>query len=150
MGDNDANIVRMPGLTVEFLLQSGDTEGRVSAFRADMEQGSSIPVPHSHDQFDETVYGLRGVLTFTVDGKAHQVGPGDVLFIPRGSVHGFFARDEEAVSILTVTTPALFPIEYFREMGAIFESAGDGPPDKQAIVETMHRYGVTPAVPSAA
>jgi quercetin dioxygenase-like cupin family protein len=150
MTDNEANIVRIPGMTVEFLLQGDDTDGRVSAFRCDMAQGSTIPVPHSHDQFDETVYGLRGVLTFTIDGKAHEVGPGDVVFIPRGSVHGFFARNEEEVSILTVTTPALFPIEYFREIGAILEAAGDGPPDKGAIVATMLRYGVTPAVPAMA
>jgi quercetin dioxygenase-like cupin family protein len=28
-----------------------------------------MPAPHSHDAFDETVFGLDGVTTFTVGGE---------------------------------------------------------------------------------
>jgi quercetin dioxygenase-like cupin family protein len=30
---------------------------------------AQMPAPHSHDGFDEIIYGLRGVTTFTVDGR---------------------------------------------------------------------------------
>ena len=31
--------------------------------------GAKVPVPHSHRHYDETIYGVAGVVTFTVDGK---------------------------------------------------------------------------------
>ena len=31
---------------------------------------------HSHDHYEETIYGVDGVLTWTVDGKQIDVGPG--------------------------------------------------------------------------
>lgn len=39
-----------------------------------------------------TMYGLEGVTTFTLSGEPVVVGPGDVLFIPRGAVHQFDNR----------------------------------------------------------
>ncbi len=44
---------------------------------------------HSHDRYEETVYGIDGVLTWTVDGKLIDVGPGQALCIPRGAVPRF-------------------------------------------------------------
>ena len=35
--------------------------------------GECLPVPaHSHDHYEETVYGVEGVLTWTVNGKANR------------------------------------------------------------------------------
>ena len=44
---------------------------------------------HSHDHYEETVYGIAGVLTWTVDGIPIDVGPGQALCIPRGAIHRF-------------------------------------------------------------
>ncbi|HEU5041714.1 MAG TPA: hypothetical protein VFT84_12865 [Gemmatimonadales bacterium] len=40
----------------------------------------------SHDRFEETIYGIHRVLTWTVDGKPIDVGPGQALCVPRGAV----------------------------------------------------------------
>jgi uncharacterized RmlC-like cupin family protein len=114
----------------------------------DFAAGAHIPVPHSHDAFDETVYGLSGTVTFTVDGFAHKLGPGDVLHIPRGVVHGF-AVSEEA-SILAISTPGLLTSRYMQEMTDVINAAGDGPPDREALVAIMLRHGLTPRPMAAA
>jgi len=37
---------------------------------------------HGHDHYEETIYGSNGVLTWTVDGKKIDVGPGQALCVP--------------------------------------------------------------------
>ena len=44
---------------------------------------------HSHDHYEETIYGIDCVLTWTVNGKQIDVGPGQALCIPRGAIHRF-------------------------------------------------------------
>jgi quercetin dioxygenase-like cupin family protein len=141
--------IRAAGMTIQFLVESGESNGAVTLFRCDLPVGSRNAAPHSHEAFDETVYGLSGVTTFTVDGVPTKVGPGDVMFIPRGAVHGFAVGGDEDASILCVSTPGLFGPAYFREMGEVIEAAGDGPPDRDAIFAVMRRHGLTPAAPPA-
>jgi quercetin dioxygenase-like cupin family protein len=142
--------IHVAGMTIQFLVESEASNGSVAVFRCDLPVGSHIPVPHSHDAFDETIYGLSGVTTFTVNGVPANIGPGDALFIPRGAVHGFAVGGDEDASILCVATPGLFGPAYFREMAEVIEAAGDGPPDREAIVAVMQRHGLSPAVRSAA
>jgi quercetin dioxygenase-like cupin family protein len=142
--------IQAAGMTIQFLVESEESKGAVSVFRCDLPAGSRNPAPHSHDGFDETVYGLGGATTWTVDGAPTEIGPGDALFIPRGSVHGFAVSGDEDASILCVSTPGLFGPAYFREIGEVIEAAGDGPPDREAIFAVMRRHGLTPALPPAA
>lgn len=137
------------GMTIQFLVDSDESNGSVAVFRCDLSAGSQLPVPHSHDAFEETVYGLRGVTTFTVDGVANNIGPGDIICIPRGAVHGFAVTGEADASILCVSTPGLFGPGYFREIGAVVDAAAGGPPDREAMMAVMKRHGLTPAIPSA-
>ena len=48
-----------------------------------------VPIAHSHDGYEETIYGLAGVLTLTVNGRPIEVAQGEALCVPRGVVHGF-------------------------------------------------------------
>jgi quercetin dioxygenase-like cupin family protein len=137
------------GMTIQFQITGEDTEGSSSVFRATLPAELNMPVvPHSHDTWDEINVGVRGVTTFTVDGKPIEIGPGEVMLIPRGAVQGFANRGSEEAEILSVSTPAHFSPDYFREMTALFNSAGDGPPDRAAMTEIMKRHGLTPAVPT--
>jgi quercetin dioxygenase-like cupin family protein len=61
----------------------------VSIFECDVPANARMPAPHSHDAFDETVFGLDGVTTFTVSGAHTDLNPGEALFIPRRVIHGF-------------------------------------------------------------
>jgi quercetin dioxygenase-like cupin family protein len=139
--------IRLGGITIHFFVDPEASAGSVSMFRCDVRAGAGVPVPHSHDAFDETVYGLTGVAAFTVDGAARDVAPGDVLFIPRGAVHGFAVDDEDA-SFLAVATPGIFGPAYFTEIGEVIRAAAGGPPDREAMMGVMRRHGLTPAPPA--
>ena len=81
--------IKVGQIGIRFLLEAADTNGSVAMFEFTVPVGAKVPVPHSHKLYDETIYGLEGVVTFTVEGKAVDIGPGESCFIPRGAVHGF-------------------------------------------------------------
>ena len=105
--------------------------------------GAKVPVPHSHERYDETVYGIEGVITFTVNGTPHDVGPGETFFIPRGAVHGFNNLGQTDTKTLAVVTPALIGPEFFKEVAALVNV--DGPPDMEKIKTIYRKYGLKPA-----
>jgi quercetin dioxygenase-like cupin family protein len=103
-----------------------------------------VPVAHSHDGYEETIYGLDGTLTWTLDGRRADVGPGEVLCIPRGVVHRFDNEHDADARMLGVVTPGVLRFDYFRELAALAGAAG-GPPEPAAIGAVMRRHGLTPA-----
>jgi quercetin dioxygenase-like cupin family protein len=137
--------IRIGGITVRFLLEGEQTDGALAMFEFGVEAGARVPAPHSHDAYDETIYGLEGVLTWTVDGELHHVGPGEVLTIPRGVVHGFDNTGEADARALGVVTPGILGAAYFREAAEVLERAAGGPPDLAALADVMRRHGLTPA-----
>jgi uncharacterized cupin superfamily protein len=104
---------------------------------------------HSHDHYEETIYGIDGVLTWTVDGKQIEVGPGQALCIPRGAVHRFDNRGSQGVKQLCVITPAALGPQYFRECAEVINATAGGPPNQAQMAEIMRRHGLTPASPRA-
>jgi len=130
---------------ITFLLEAERTGGALTAFECDVPAAAKVPAPHSRDAFEETIYGLAGTITFTVQGTEHDIGPGDAVFIPRGTVHGFVNRGETDARFLVVTTPGLLGPAYFREIGDVVNAAAGGPPDLDAIKNVMRRHGLTPA-----
>ena len=107
--------------------------------------GVKVPAPHSHAHYDETIYGLEGVMTFTLNGQPTDINPGDTCFIPRGAVHGFNNLKSATAKALAVATPALIGPEFFRDIAAILNAGG--PPDLEKIKAVMNRHGLIPALP---
>ena len=137
--------IRIGGIAVRFLLEGEQTNGELAMFEFDVTAGTKVPAPHSHDGYDETIYGLEGTLTWSVDGDAHEVGPGEVLLIPRGAVHHFDNTGDADARALGVVTPGILGPDYFREMAEVAAAAAGGPPDLAAIGAIMRRHGLTPA-----
>jgi quercetin dioxygenase-like cupin family protein len=137
--------IRIGRLAIRFLLEGAMTGGSMAVFEFDVSVGAKVPVAHSHDDYDETMYGLEGVLTVTVEGVPTDVGPGEAVFIPRGAVHHFDNTHDVEAKALAVVTPGILGPEMFREVATIVDAAGDGPPDLAAIAAVMRRHGLTPA-----
>lgn len=142
--------ISVGGLAMRFLLTGEHSSGSVAVCEMTVPGGKKLPAPaHSHEHYEETIYGLTGVLIWTVDGTTFEVGPGQALCIPRGAVHRFDNNTEQDAKVLCVITPAAIGPEYFREMAEILRAAAGGPPDKARVVETMLRHGLKPAMPPA-
>jgi quercetin dioxygenase-like cupin family protein len=137
--------IAFAGLVVKFLLTSEDSNGNIAAFELTVAGSQRLPAPaHSHDHYEETIYGLEGALTWTVDGKALDIGPGQTLCIPRGAIHRFDNLGTNSARALCVITPAAIGPLYFREVAAVLNSANGGPPDRGKMAEIMRRHGLTP------
>jgi quercetin dioxygenase-like cupin family protein len=133
---------------IRFLITGDDSGGSVAAFEVDVPAAERLAAPpHSHDHFEETIYGVEGVLTWTVDGKAIDVGPGDALCIPRGAVHRFDNNGALDAKMLCVISPAAIGPTFFREAGELINAASGGPPDRVKMMEIMRSHGLTPAAP---
>ena len=142
-------IIRLGPLAVRFLLTGDHSRGSVAAFELVVPAAQRLAAPaHSHDHYEETVYGVLGVLTWTVDGTPVDVGPGEALCIPRGAVHRFDNNGSGDVTALCLITPAAIGPQFFREAAEVIDAAAGGPPDRAKMAEIMRRYGLTPAAPS--
>jgi len=137
--------IKIGEMTIRFLLEGQQSAGSIAVFEFDVPAGAKVAAAHSHDGYEETIYGLEGVLTWTIEGTANDIGPGEVLCIPRGAVHQFDNTHDVDAKALAIVTPGILGPDYFREVAAILDAAVGGPPDFAALGEVMRRHGLTPA-----
>jgi quercetin dioxygenase-like cupin family protein len=143
--------IRLGPLAVRFLVAGDRAGGSIAVFELSVPGAGRLAAPpHSHDHYEETIYGLEGVSTWTVDGRPIDVGPGQALCIPRGAVHRFDNNGSQDARALCVITPAAIGPQYFREAAEVIDAAKGGPPDRAKMAEIMIRHGLTPAPPQPA
>ena len=138
-------IIRVGQIGIRFLLESTETNGSVAMFEFTVPAGARVPLPHSHQLYDETIYGVAGIITFTVDGKVVDIGLGESCFIPRGAVHGFNNLKPTEAKALAVVTPALIGPDFFKETAAIVNAGG--PPDLEKLKAVLTRHGLVAVMP---
>lgn len=143
-----AETIQVGALGVRFLVEAADSNGSASVFECFVPANSRMPAPHSHDAFEETVYGLEGTTTWTVDGATVEIAPGDAICIGRGAIHGFENKGTEDAKFLAISTPGVMTPGYFREVHDVLAASAGGPPDPAKVAEVMHRHGLTPAPPA--
>ena len=141
------DVFQVGQIGIRFLLEAADTNGALAMFEFTVPVGAKMPLPHKHERYDETVYGVEGVVTFTVEGKTVDIAPGDSCFVPRGAVHGFNNLTNTDVKALAVVTPALLGPEFFKEAAAIVNAGG--PPDVKKLGAVMSKHGLVPVMPGA-
>ena len=137
--------IRVGQVAVRFLVEGEASGGSVSMFEFDVPAGAKVPIAHSHDAYEETIYGISGVLSWTVNGQQQDIGPGQALCVPRGAVHRFDNTQAAAATMLAVVTPGILGPDYFRDVAAVVAAAAGGPPSPAAIGEVMRKHGLTPA-----
>ena len=139
--------IKIGPLGIRFLLTGNDSNGSVSVFEVLVPFGQKLAAPaHKNDAYEEILYGIEGVLTWTVDGTPIEVGPGQALCIPRGAVHRFDNLGNEDVKQLAVISPAIMGPAYFREAAEIINAAAGGPPDREKMTDVFRRHGMTVAM----
>ncbi len=132
----------MGALELRFLQSKESTGGSLDMFEMTLQPNARMPVPHHHESWDETVYGLAGTSSWRVGGKDVELPPGAVVFIGRGVVHGFDNRSGAPAKCLCVLTPGVLGPGYFREIARLVAA---GAPDPAQMKEMMLRYGLVPA-----
>jgi quercetin dioxygenase-like cupin family protein len=135
-------------ISVRFLLTGDDTGGKLSMFEVDVPAGERLRAPtHMNDEYEETIYGIEGVMTWTIDGTPIEVGPGEAVCIPHGATHRFDNFGGTDAKMLVVTTPAIMGPAYFHDMVDVLSAAAGGPPDMSRVFAVFKQHGMTIAPP---
>ncbi len=138
--------IKVGQLTIRYLID-GSATGGMGVFELSVPPNSNVPPPHSHTGNEECVYALEGTLRYSVDDNVRDLRPGDWMFTPRGSVHGFSNPHRDNARALIVLTPDI-GAQFFRDIGAVVNIGG--PPDRGRLLEVMVKYGLKPAPQSSA
>jgi quercetin dioxygenase-like cupin family protein len=137
--------IKVGEMAIRFLVEGEQSAGSVAVLEFDVPAGARVAAPHSHDGYEETIYGLEGTLTWTIEGTSTDVGPGEAVCIPRRAVHHFVNTGDVDAKALAIVTPGILGPDYFREVAAVIDGAAGGPPDLAALAAVMRRHGLTPA-----
>jgi quercetin dioxygenase-like cupin family protein len=129
--------VRAFGNEIEFMLTGEKTADSLTVGLATVPAGNGPP-PHVHYAEDELFLILEGEYSIYLDGDWTNVGPGTVVYLPRGSVHTFRVISATPGRHWTLQTPSGFE-RYFERAAEVF--AAPGPPDVKRLAAITAEYG---------
>jgi mannose-6-phosphate isomerase-like protein (cupin superfamily) len=120
-------VVKVPGET---------TGGAFTVF----EEGNPVDTPlHVHDNEDELFYVLEGEHLIQVGERELRVGPGGLVFAPRGVPHAQRRVVPRTGRLLVLTAPAGLE-GFFRELAEADRAGAIGP---EAYASASAKYGIT-------
>lgn len=109
------------GGTCEYLATGDRTGGAYGMYRWTFGDAESGPDPHFHRSIAEVFYVLSGTVAL-YDGRGWlDAGPGDVLHVPPGGLHGF--RGSARASMLLLFTPGAPREDYFETLDRLGRGA---------------------------
>ena len=123
---------------VEVLIKAS-AETTAGAFTL-LEENEPVDTPlHVHDNEHELFFVLEGEHVFTVGDNDFRVGPGGLVFAPRGVPHAQRRVVPRTGRILVLTAPAGLE-GFFRELAAADRAGTLGP---EAYASASRNFGVT-------
>jgi Cupin domain len=107
-------------------------------------QGRGKPPPaHYHPSQDEHFEVLEGTLTARVDGEKRELGPGETLDVPRGTIHQMWNAGDAPVRARWQTRPAGRTEQLLRGIDRLFEEGRvgrNGMPGPLAFAAYLSEY----------
>jgi len=144
MGAQDP--IQIGGLEIRYLVDGVETGSGSGMFELTVPAGARVPPAHSHSHNEEIVYVLEGVLRYAVDDEQRDLGPGEHMRTPKGSVHSFSNPFDQTARALITLTPDIGG-QYFRDIALAAQRPGG--PDPARMVEIMASYGLVVSPPRA-
>ena len=135
--------LRLGGNRLEIKASSEHTGGAFAVLEYRMAAHTPGPPPHLHRRTDEAFHVLEGELTFHLEDRSMEAGPGDFVLVPRGVVHTFENAGSSEARFLEVAAPGSF-VGYFEELLAAVPASG-GPLDPATIAALYEKYDIVPA-----
>jgi quercetin dioxygenase-like cupin family protein len=142
-----------PGDMYTFLVTGEQTGGAYFAMEAFVPGGGGPP-PHIHEREDETLYILDGQCEVEIGNERLLAAAGDLVWMPRGTIHRFSNLNREPMRMILAFTPAGIE-RFFQE---VFEQVQDRsappPPASSALIDRLAaaapRYGLEFVLPPGA
>jgi quercetin dioxygenase-like cupin family protein len=136
LGPGEGEAVQLLALGVRFLIDGRRTGGAFSLVEHPLPPRALGAPLHTHGNEDEYSYVVEGRFGLQLGAEVLEVGPGDLVFKPRGVPHTFWNAGDEPARLLELIAPAGFE-NYFRELAPLLAAPGR---DEAAIAEVVARY----------
>lgn len=133
----------MLGGLYEVLLSSDETNGEATIMQMTLPKGMGPP-PHIHHGVTETVYVVDGTITYHIDGRKVEGGPGSLFRIPADTQERFEPTSKARV---VVTYEPGGMDKFFAEAGEPAQRreippAPASPPDTERLAKIGARHGL--------
>lgn len=135
--------LQLMGNRLEIKAASEHTGGAFAVLEYRMAARTPGPPPHLHRRTDEAFHVLEGELTFHLEDRSVEAGPGDFVLVPRGVAHTFENAGSAEARFLEVVAPGAFA-GYFGELLDALPGGG-GPPDPETMAALWEKYDIVPA-----
>jgi quercetin dioxygenase-like cupin family protein len=103
-------------IRLRFLKTAAETNGELLEMEAIYRPVSKAPPAHSHPAQEETFEVLSGSLRFVIEGRQIDLGAGERLVIPAGTVHRAHNAGDDEARVIWQTRPALRSEQFFRTL----------------------------------
>jgi quercetin dioxygenase-like cupin family protein len=120
-----------PGQTLEnpvtgerfaFTDTAASTGGELLAFELALRPGGAVPIPHVHPIQTERFEVVAGLMRFRLGLRRRLAGPGDVVEVAPGVVHGFANAGDDEARVRVEVRPALAMEKMLAEVVAMAQA----------------------------
>ena len=130
-------------IRLRFLRTAADTGGELLEMEAIYRPVSKAPPAHFHPAQEETFEVLSGALRFVIDGRQIDLGAGEQLVIPAGTIHRAHNAGTEEARVIWQTRPALRSQQFYETLYGLAmdgRTNADGVPGllQVALIMTGH------------
>ena len=141
MLDQDTDTLEWNGTSYKTILSTAETGGAMSIIDS-VSPAFSGPPRHVHDKEDEVFIVLTGEIEFWMAGESQVKGPGEAVFVPRGTEHTFKVTSDTPARHFVILTPGGFE-GFFAEMakGQFAIPADMGPIEESAARHNLRFTG---------
>jgi quercetin dioxygenase-like cupin family protein len=130
----EATPIKPFGLDMQVLLSSEATGGTISVIMACHKPGEGPP-DHLHHTQEECFYIVEGTYELTAGAATRTLGPGTIVYLPRGVVHRFKNVGETTARVLDWSVPG-GQDRYFTEISNLAGPGFSG--EKVAEISKKH------------
>jgi quercetin dioxygenase-like cupin family protein len=140
LSPDEGEKVEFGGLGVRFMIGGVESGGTFALVEHPIEPRALAAPMHTHRHEDEYTYVLEGEIGVQVGDEVRVARPGDLVFKPRGVPHAFWNAGDKPARALEIISPAGFE-RYFAEIAPLLPTH-PGPPDEDALLPVMAKYGL--------
>ncbi len=142
-----AQRARLPvlGQFVTVRIGADESGGRFALFELECPPGTGTPL--HREAGDESFLVLEGQLTFTLDGRSVEAGPGDCVVVPAATPHAEANASSAPARALSLSTLGARKVAMFEALAAI---GRQGQFEPATIVAVCAEHGVDVLPPAAA
>ena len=144
VGADDVQATPFPGHDTYLLSDAEATPSGAAVLEIRLPPRTFGAPPHVHTKEDEHFFVLEGEVEFLDRDVTRRAGPGSLVVLPRGHLHGFWNLTDEPARMLLMVTPGEFASFFDAVVAEVRKTHPDNPAAVGAIIaEVAQRFDVT-------